>query len=226
MLEQLTIAIDSENPPFTWLDEYGESRGFSIELCRLCLDASPDELSFLAADGPMTQSIWLTTGRVAAILDVTASFRRQRWYDFSSPYFVDELAVFELRGGPLWAGFARLQGRLAIKANSYAEEWLRRHHPSATLLPVNQADQLGEAAFSDRAVGFVTSLSTGHLLNRERFDDRFRQAGAAFGPAALTVAVAAGESAALVRRFDRGLAELRGDGRLDALLRRWSLMYA
>jgi ABC-type amino acid transport substrate-binding protein len=222
MRETTRIAVDGENPPFTLRDELGEQRGFSIELCCLCLDQEGD-LRFEVADGPMTQSIWLTTGRVDAILDMTASFRRERWYDFSQGYFVDELAVFERRDGPLWAGLDRVRGSLAVKSNSYAEEWLRRRHSGLQLRPVNEAVQLGDAVESGRAVGFVTSAATGQALNRDLFGDRFRQAGPSFAPAALTLAVAHAESSSLLRHFNRGLAEIRSDGRLDALLRRWAL---
>lgn len=222
MNDATRIAVDGENPPFTERDEPGQARGFSVDICRLCLDQD-GELLFEVADGPMTQSIWLATGRVDAILDMTSSFRRERWYDFSQGYYVDELAVFERRDGPLWAGLERVRGPLAVKSNSYAEEWLRRRHPGLQLRPVNDAVQLGEAVESERAVGFVTSLATGHALNRDCFDTRFRQAGPAFAPAALTLAVTLGESASLLRRFNRGLAEIRSDGRLDALLRRWAL---
>lgn len=222
MRDELRIAADTENPPFSWLDASGDPAGFSVELCCACLRPEV-EPRFEPADGPMTQSIWLTTGRVDAILDMTASFRRERWYDFSQGYFVDEIAVFERREGPLWAGLERVRGPLAVKSNSYAEEWLRRRHPGVQLRPVNEGPQLGEAVESDRAVGFVTSVATGHALNRDIFGERFRQAGTAFAPATLTLAVARGESSSLLRIFNRGLAELRSDGRLDALLRRWSL---
>jgi len=129
MSDLVRVAFDTENPPFSSRDEMGAPSGFSIDLCRLCLDEHAESLQFVPADGPMTQSIWLTTGRVDAILDVTASFRRQRWYDFSAGYYLDEIAVFAPIEGRLWAGLERVDGRLAVKSNSYAEEWLRRHFP-------------------------------------------------------------------------------------------------
>jgi len=107
----------------------GDAAGFSVELCRLCLSEASEEVEFVAADGPLTQSIWLATGRVDAVLDMTSSVRRTQWFDFSAAYYVDELAAFAPRDGPLWPGLERMRGAIAVKSNSYAEEWLRRHLP-------------------------------------------------------------------------------------------------
>ncbi|HEY7294564.1 MAG TPA: transporter substrate-binding domain-containing protein [Dehalococcoidia bacterium] len=229
MPDLLRIAVDRENPPFTSLDELtGGAAGFSVELCRACLDDTDQnrEVEFAVADGPMTQSIWLTVGRVDAVLDMTASVRRSQWFDFSAAYYVDELAAFAPRDGPLWPGLQRVSAPLAVKANSYAEEWLRRHFPRNLLLPVDDAERLLAVVTAGRAAAFVTSIATGRELVERHGPDQFRPVGPAFAPAGLTLAVAHGEQASLLRHFNRGLAELRADGRYDALLRAAGLAHA
>ena len=227
MPELLRIAIDRENPPFTAVDELsGEPEGFSVALCRACLADAGVEPDFVAADGPMTQSIWLAAGRVDAVLDMTASQRRAQWFDFSNAYYVDELAAFALLDGPLWPGLERVSAPLAVKSNSYAEEWLRRHYPRLPLLPVDDAERLLAVVAGGRATAFVTSAATGRELIARHGPDRFRAAGPPFAPAGLTLAVARGEQTALLRSINRGLAELRADGRYDALLRASALAHA
>lgn len=227
MPELLRVAIDRENPPFTTLNDLTiEPEGFSVALCRMCLADAGEEPEFVAADGPMTQSIWLATGRVDAVLDMTASQRRAQWFEFSSAYYVDELAAFALLDGPLWPGLERISSPLAVKSNSYAEEWLRRHYPRLLLLPVDDAERLLEVVDAGRATAFITSAATGHELIARHGPDRYRTAGPPFAPAGLTLAVGRGEQAALLRHFNRGLAELRADGRYDALLRAAALAHA
>jgi ABC-type amino acid transport substrate-binding protein len=227
MPDRLRIAIDRENPPFTTLNELtGEPEGFSVALCRACLADAGEDSDFVAADGPMTQSIWLAAGRVDAVLDMTASQRRAQWFDFSSAYYVDELAAFALLDGPLWPGLERVTTPLAVKSNSYAEEWLRRHHPRSRLLPVDDAEQLLAVVEAGRATAFISSTATGRDLIARHGADRFRATGPSFAPAGLTLAVPHGEQVALLRHFNRGLAELRADGRYDALLREAALAHA
>ena len=227
MPELPRIAIDRENPPFTALNELtGEPEGFSVALCRACLADAGEEPEFVPADGPMTQSIWLAAGRVDAVLDMTASERRAQWFDFSAAYYVDELAAFALLDGPLWPGLERVSAPLAVKSNSYAEEWLRRHYPRKLLLPVDDAERLLEVVAAGRAIAFIISAATGRELVARHGPDRFRAAGPPFAPAGLTLAVARGGQAGLLRLFNRGLAELRADGRYDALLRAATLAHA
>ncbi len=219
MPDLLRIAIDRENPPFTAINEpTGEPAGFSVDLCRACLAETGETVEFIAADGPMTQSIWLASGRVHAVLDMTASVRRAQWVDFSTAYYVDELAAFALRDGPLWPGLQRVTAPLAVKSNSYAEEWLRRHYPRKLLLPVDDAERQLDVVSTARACAFITSLATGRELVAVHGPDTFRQVGQPFAPAGLTLGVARGEQLTLLRQFNRGLAELRTDGRYDALL--------
>lgn len=227
MPDRPRIAIDRENPPFTAINELTvEPEGFSVALCRMCLADAGEEPDFVDADGPMTQSIWLAAGRVDAVLDMTASQRRAAWFDFSSAYYVDELAAFALLDGPLWPGLERVTSPLAVKSNSYAEEWLRRHYPRLLLLPVDDAERLLAVVDAGRAAAFITSAATGRELVARHGPDRFRPAGPPFAPAGLTLAVARGEQTALLRHFNRGLAELRADGRYDALIRSAALAHA
>jgi len=227
MASSVRLAIDRDNPPFTLQDDLtGEATGFSVELCRLCLEEAGTEAEFVAADGPFTQSIWLTSGRVDAVVDLTASERRQQWFDCSSGYYVDELAVFSHREGPLWAGLERVPGALAVKSNSYAEEWLRRHHPRLALRPVNEAAQLVATVAARRAAAFVVSRANGAALSAAHPEAGLRQAGPPFAPAALCLAVMHDRGDGLLRDFNRGLAELRAAGRFDELLRRWALAHA
>ncbi|HLZ71746.1 MAG TPA: transporter substrate-binding domain-containing protein [Dehalococcoidia bacterium] len=226
MSELLRIAIDRENPPFTSLNDLtGEPAGFSVDLCRACLAEGGDEMEFVAADGPLMQSIWLAAGHVDAVLDMTASLRRAQWFEFSAAYYVDELAAFALRDGPLWPGLERVTAPLAVKSNSYAEEWLRRRFPRQILLPVDDAERLLAVVEAGRAAAFITSAATGLELVREHGPERFRAVGPTFAPAGLTLAVGRGEQDTLLRQFNRGLAELRADGRYDALLRASALAH-
>lgn len=225
MTDTVRLAIDQANPPFTFVDEVtGEPRGFTVELTTLCFADADCAVEFVVADGPFTQSIWLTTGRVDCAADMTTSDRRRQWYAFSDRYYVDELAAFGRIDGPLWAGFDRIAGPLAVKANGYAEEWLRRHHPRTALRPVNDAAHLLEAVNTGRAAAFVTSRVSGLALLGAICGHAFRQAGPTFGPAGLALAVPLDGAAPPLRRFNRALAEVRADGRLDELLRRWRLL--
>ncbi|HVC29930.1 MAG TPA: transporter substrate-binding domain-containing protein [Steroidobacteraceae bacterium] len=218
MINPITVAVDAENRPFAWL-EGDELQGFSVEVCQRAFGAGR-EVVLRPVSGPLHLAVALAAGEAELALDVAVSERRQRWFEFSTAYFLDRLAAFLPRSGGLWAGLEHVQGRLAVRSNSYEEEFLRAHHPWLTLLPVDTAPALLEAVLGERATGFVISEVAGLALIAERGDGAFREAGHSFAPCQLALAAMPGDADAL-DAFNRGFAQLYASGEYDALVRRW-----
>ena len=218
-MAEFTVAADIENRPFAWLDD-GDFHGFSVELCRGVFTCVGQELRLRPVSGPIHLAVALASGEAQAALDVAVSDRRRRWFEFSSGYFLDRLAAFLPRRGGLWAGLEHVQGRLAVRSNSYEEEFLRAHYPRLMLVPVDTAHALPAAVLAERATGFVISEAAGLALVAERGDVRFREAGHAFAPCQLALASMSGD-VDTIEGFNRGLSRFHASGEYDALTRRW-----
>lgn len=226
MNDVVTVAVDHCNPPFSRTDLAGEPRGFSIDLIRLALGHTGVNVEFRPVEGPVSQMLWLAAGRVDAAGDITVTERRKRWFAFSQWYHMEELMLFGLRDGPLWPGFRAFRGRLAVKVNSYVQEYLIRHHPSTQLLIVDSTEAELAALREGRASHIAVTRETGLALIAEEQAGELIAEGTPFGPAPLALATLGDSDTAVIERFDRGLVQLRRDGRLTRLEQQWLSAFA
>jgi ABC-type amino acid transport substrate-binding protein len=161
-------------------------------------------------DGVVAQAIHLSAGRADAAADFTITDRRLRWFRFSDHYHLEELQLYTLKHGPIWPGWGHFHGRLSVKADSYAHEYLVRHHHLVPVLPVDSTERLLEALHEGRVQGIVLSRTTGAALEDEERLDGIVASGPPFGPAPLALA-ALPERAEALEIFNAGLALVGGE---------------
>ncbi len=204
MLNLVRITIDRGNPPFSQ-ELYGELQGVSVDLIRRAFASQHVEVEFDPVDGPMAQAIHLSAGRADAAADMTVTERRQRWFRFSHRYYVEELQVYTSRHGQVWTGWAHFHGKIAVKTDSYAYDYLVRHHPQTALLPVDTTERLLDVLAAGRAQAVVMTRVTGATLLAEDQSHDLVASGAPFGPAPLALA-ALPERQDVLDIFNAGLA--------------------
>jgi ABC-type amino acid transport substrate-binding protein len=183
----------------------GELRGATVDLLRDAFATQGVDVTFDPVDGVIAQAIHLSAGRADAAADLTVTERRLRWFRFSHRYHVEDLQIFTRKHGPIWPGWAHFHGTLGVKADSYAQEWLIRHHRQVPLFPVDGTERLLEALAEGRVQGIVLSRITGRALLGDGAHDEVVASGAPFGPAPLALA-ALPERAAVLECFNAGLA--------------------
>ena len=200
----VTITVDRLNPPYV-VEEWGELRGATIDLVRNAFAARGVVVLFDPVDGPMAQAIHLSAGRADAAADFTVTERRLRWFRFSHRYHLEELQVFTLKHGPIWPGWRQFHGTLGVKTDSYAHEYLIRHHHRVPLVPVDATERLFDALHEERVQGVVISRITGAALLADGAHPDVVASGAPFGPAPLALA-ALPEREDVLDCFNAGLA--------------------
>jgi putative S-methylcysteine transport system substrate-binding protein len=192
MAGHLRIAFDKLNPPFSTVnDEHAD--GFSVSLVRAALAHAGIEVDVLGMDGPMAQIMWLAAGRVDAAADITVTERRRAWFAFSSFYHVEELMVFGRKGGALWPGFRHFQGLVAVKSNSYVQEYLIRHFPTVRLREVHSTEGELTALLDGHADVFAATRETGLALIDAGEAPELLAEGTPFGPAPIALASLVGD---------------------------------
>jgi ABC-type amino acid transport substrate-binding protein len=214
---RVVVCVDRLNPPYV-SEELGELRGVTIDLVRRVFDTQQIEVDFYPVDGPMAQAVYLAAGRADAAADMTVTERRLSWFRFSRPYVVEELQVFMLRHGPLWAGLSRTTGPLGVKADSYAQEYLLRHYHDVRSIPMDSTERMLQALREERVLGLVMSRLTGAALLASGDCPDVEARGAPFGPAPLALATLP-ENEEILERFNAGLEAVGGGPGYAALLR-------
>jgi ABC-type amino acid transport substrate-binding protein len=208
-LETVTVTVDRLNPPYVE-EEWGVLRGATIDLVLAAFGSQGVSVTFDPVDGVLAQAIHLSAGRADAAADFTITDRRLRWFRFSDHYHLEELQLYTRKHGPIWPGWAHFHGRVGVKADSYAHEFLIRHHHLVPLLPVDSTERLLESLREDRAQGIVLSRITGAALQEEGLLDEIVASGPPFGPAPLALA-ALPEREAVLEVFNAGLAVVGGE---------------
>lgn len=222
----ITVALDRLNPPFSVADSGGDLQGFSVEVIRAAYAAAGVDIDLRSVDGPMAQVMWLAAGRVDAAADITVTERRRAWFVFSTYYHVEELMIFGLRNGPLWPGFRHFAGRLAVKVNSYVQEYLVRHHPLIPLVTVDSTEAQLDAVREGKAQALAATRETGLALIAEGNAPDLIPEGAPFGPAPLALAALPDDTERAIAPFDAGLDTLHRTGELESLRRQWLRAFA
>jgi ABC-type amino acid transport substrate-binding protein len=203
-LRAVTITVDRQNPPYVE-EAWGELRGATVDLLLEAFGTQSVEVAFDPVDGVIAQAIHLSAGRADAAADFTITERRLRWFRFSDRYHVEELQLFTRKHGPIWPGWAHFRGTLGVKADSYAQEWLIRHHRPLPLFPVDGTERLFEALAEGRVQGIVLSRVTGQALLADGAHPDVVASGAPFGPAPLALA-ALPDRQSVLDCFNAGLA--------------------
>jgi ABC-type amino acid transport substrate-binding protein len=207
---EVTIAVDRSNPPYSFEDG-GEVRGSTITLVTQAFAGEAIQPRFAAVDGPMAQTVAVAAGRAEMAADVSVTARRAQWYRFSDHYGSEELQVFTMRDGPLWPGMRHFHGLLGLKSDSYAQEYLIRHHRTVPLVLAGTTEQVIEMLRRGRVQAIVLARTAGEAFIEQSGEMSVLARGAPFGATLLALS-ALPDHQELLTRFNRGLKTL-GQGR-------------
>ena len=127
-VDRLVVGGDAAYPPFEWLDEDGQPRGFNVELIRL-LTAQPGvQVNSGWATGPIRWPRWMPAKSMWCRC-LSSDERRQR-YRFTNIYVYQTHALFGLPDQAPLDGVDRLaDSSLVVEADSHAQNELRKRFP-------------------------------------------------------------------------------------------------
>lgn len=214
----LRFATSADYPPFGYMSE-GKIVGFEIDLARLVAE----ELGKTAVFQDMTFAAVLPAlkgGRAdVAIATITATEERAANYDFSEPYFHEELFAVFRRSNPLLDA-ASLEGKkLACQLGTTMEIWLRKNVRNAQIICLDNVGQAVEALKRWLVDGVVIDGFQAQGFCKGNGD--LGRCFLARSPHGYAMAFA--KNSPLRARVDAILQKLDGDGRLQELCRRWEL---
>ncbi|MGH8074181.1 MAG: EAL domain-containing protein [Lysobacter sp.] len=167
--QTLVVGGDRDYPPFQYLDEDGNTRGFDIELLRAVLE--PQGVSLRVELGDWETALDRLDRSEIDVVPMFISAERAERFRFSKPYMLRYHVVFGHRDSPLVPSLQALAGhRVAVQHAGLAAETLHAMPPGTVeivevdveadaLAAVNRGD--AEYALVPTGIGLYATAQTG-----------------------------------------------------------------
>jgi len=134
---ELRVAVQTQGPPFSFIDKNGKRTGSSVELCRLIAKDMGVKVKFLDYDWDGLIPALLSKKADMLAADMTATLKRALKVSFTDPFYLSKSVIFTKRDN---AGkFQSLQDcnkpgvRVAVLLGSTGETDAKRLLPRATI---------------------------------------------------------------------------------------------
>jgi len=222
---RLIVGVKYDFPPFGFVDEKRQVVGFEVDIARELaakLLGSRDAVDLVEVSGP-NRIPFLVTGKVDLVIaTLSITPERAKTISFSEPFYTGGYTIMVAKDRSEIKGLADLSGkRVVMTRGSTAEPLLSKlNPPPQQILKMEQISELysvmqtgrADAAVQDIALlqPFVSSHPeyrlVGGLLNEEPWGVGIRK-----------------DDRDTVKWVDEALAQMRKEGKFDALLKKWGL---
>lgn len=216
----VVFGSDHDFYPFEWLDESGEPHGLNIDLMR----ALGRELGFKVRFrlGPWSEiRRELEVDGTVDVSDMFHSEGRARRVDFVEPYAVVWDQAWVRQGEREIRSLDDLAGlRILVQEQAHTEEYLKSWGRAAAIIGVDSEPMvLAELARGRGDVGLVTQIPARQPFDRYRYGNLV-PSGPPLLPRSYGLVVAKGRPE-LLEMLNRGIAQLKTSGEMEAIERKW-----
>ena len=216
----VVVGGDRSYPPYEFLDKDGKPTGYNVELTRAVARVMGLNVEIrLGAWSEMRQA--LQNGSVDLLEGMSFSEQRAATTDFSPPHTIVHHSIFARKGGPTHPTLADLRGKEILVLNDgIMQEFLVAKKTGARIIPVpTHADVLRALASGKHDFAVMAKLP-GLYLIRELGLSNLEAVGDPVSAQQYCFAVKKG-NAALLARFNEGLAILKNTGEYQRIYNNW-----
>lgn len=212
----LLFATSAEYPPFEY-NVFGKLSGFDIDLAILIADQLGKKAKFqdmkFSAILPAVQN-----GIVdAAIATIAITKDRKNNFDFSIPYYLENLAIIFYKDNPIKDKSDLVGKKIACQLGTTMDIWLREHAESSKIITMDNNPQAIEMLKAGRvdavlvdAIQAIAFIKNNHELAYTVIGD----ADAGYG-------VALKKGSALTDKFNQAILNLKASGEIDKLKKKY-----
>jgi len=132
---ELRVAVQTQGPPFSFIDKNGQRTGSSVEFCKLMAEEMGVKITFLDYDWDGLIPALLSKKADILAADMTANMKRALKVSFSDPFYYTGSVIFKKKG----AAFAsvadcnRPEVTVAVLLGATGETDAKRFLPKATI---------------------------------------------------------------------------------------------
>ena len=222
----LRVGIKVDVPFFGYIDpETNEIEGLEIDLARALAESifgNEDAVELFAVNAK-TRGPMLNNGIVDVVMATfTITEERQLVFNFSQPYYTDEIGVLVRNDSPIY-DLSALDGKTVGVAQASTTSTALAAHAEALGITVSFREFANcpeiMAALLD---GRVDAFSIDGAILRGYVDDETRLLDKGFDPQEYGIATKL-ENAAWARHVDNFVAKLKKSGELDNIIAKWGI---
>jgi len=214
--KSIHFAVAAEYPPFEYND-YGEIKGFDIDLARLIAKKLNREAYF---DTMQFSSILpaLSMGQVdAAISTITITEQRKKNFDFTEPYYFESMAAVFPANKPIKDAKELADKKIAVQLGTTMEIWLKKNVTNANILVMDNNNQTVAALKAGHVDLVLVDGVQGSVYSQ-------KNPGLSFTVIAQSTdgyGLALKKGSSLTQRINQALHELEQSGELAKLKKKW-----
>ncbi len=216
----IKIAGDREFPPFEYIGDTGDYKGFNVDIMRAISIEVGLDIELI----PMSWNkavLALGAGEVDAIQGMKYSENRANHFDFSDGYLTSSQAIFVRKSNHYIINLEDLRGNeVAVQKQDISYEMLKDKSNIKLILTENQAEGM-RMLLNGEIDAFVGNRLTGfyHIQKWHRGDD-VKVVGELINPTKYALAVKK-ENRQLIKEFNEGLQTIKKNGTYDKISEKW-----
>lgn len=216
----LIIAGDKNYPPYEFIDDDGEYRGFNVDLMRALAIELGVEIKLVPMDW-MGAHAALINGKIDAIQGMSFNENRAEIYDFSNEYLVNSQVCFVKKDNSIIFGLEDLKGRrVAVQRSDFAAYTLAEIGEIEVVF-FSDLDEAFSKLINNDVDAVVGNRLTGlYNIQKKRIEDKIKIVGYELNQTPYGIAFKKGNQQ-LVKEANIGLENLKKNGTYQKIYEKW-----
>lgn len=216
----ITIGGDRNYPPYEFVDENGDYRGFNVDIMRALAIEMGIDIRFKPMDWQQALGA-LDGGKIDAIQGMSYNEVRDDKYEFSDKYLENSLIYFVRKEAPFIFDINDLEGKkVAIQRNDLAEHVVSEVDNVDILLFSDLEGALQKLINNEVDIVLGSKLVGSHIIRKKDLIDDIKMVGYEFNQTPYCVAFKNGNDK-LRNKFNNALKELKEDGVYEKIYEKW-----
>jgi PAS domain S-box-containing protein len=216
----LTIGGDKNFPPYEFVDDDGEYRGFNVDLMRAMAIEMGWEIKLVPMDWIEAHTA-LQDGKIDAIQGMSFNNSRKQYYDFSSSYLVNSLTCFVRKDSSYIMKLNDLKGRRVAVQRSDSAAYILADVGEVEVIFFSDLNEAFVKLLSKQVDAVVgNSLSGMYFLQKSMVVDKVKVVGQELNETNYGVAVRKGNEE-LVKDVDKAIERVRRNGTYQKIYEKW-----
>lgn len=218
-LTELVVAGDRNLPPYEYVDENGDYKGFNVDIMRAIALEMGFQITIVPMEWEAAQKA-LLAGQVDAIQGMRKTEERENLYDFTTRYFDNSSSIFTANNSLIASLDGLINKTVATQRGDTSYQLLKKIRGVTIIFVPDQrrAIELVSRGEVNAAVG--NTLAGIYFINSLGLNDQVDIAVTDLNPSTYSIAVRDGDER-ILSQLNQGLANIKKGGTYEKIYRKW-----